>query len=140
MKTYHGLRTAQYDIMVWQRVSGGVAQPFTPDVSLRVRNHSPDGFNWGYCGSGPAQLALALLLDVLGSVNLATDHYQEFKRQVVARWHGVEWSISDAEIRAWFAATLESERLLDDGPPPGPDAHWERGPTTPLADGPEGGE
>jgi uncharacterized protein DUF6166 len=28
-----------------------------------VRNHSPDGFEWGYGGSGPAQLALAMLCD-----------------------------------------------------------------------------
>ena len=33
-----------------------------PERSLRVRNHSPDGFSWGDGGSGPAQLALALLL------------------------------------------------------------------------------
>lgn len=28
-------------------------------------NHSPDGFEWGYGGSGPAQLALAILVDHL---------------------------------------------------------------------------
>jgi len=28
-----------------------------------LMNHSPDGFNWGYGGSGPAQLALAILAD-----------------------------------------------------------------------------
>jgi len=27
-----------------------------------IRNHSPAGFEWGYCGSGPAQLALALVV------------------------------------------------------------------------------
>lgn len=31
-----------------------------------VMNHSPDGFEWGYGGSGPAQLALALCVDALG--------------------------------------------------------------------------
>ena len=30
--------------------------------SLAVWNHSPDGFECGYAGSGPAQLALAILL------------------------------------------------------------------------------
>ena len=35
-----------------------------PEISQKVRNHSPDGFNWGYCGSGPAQLALAIVLIV----------------------------------------------------------------------------
>lgn len=28
-----------------------------------LRNHSPDGFEWGYSGSGPAQLALAIVAD-----------------------------------------------------------------------------
>lgn len=38
-------------------------QALKADKSQKVSNHSPDGFNWGYGGSGPAQLALALLLE-----------------------------------------------------------------------------
>ena len=34
--------------------------------SLAVWRHSPTGFEWGFSGSGPAQLALALLLDHSG--------------------------------------------------------------------------
>lgn len=34
-------------------------------LRLGVRNHSPTGFSWGYNGSGPAQLALAILCDHL---------------------------------------------------------------------------
>ena len=30
-------------------------------LRLEVRNHSPTGFEWGYAGSGPSQLALAML-------------------------------------------------------------------------------
>lgn len=30
------------------------------------RRHSPDGFAWGYSGSGPAALARSLLIDALG--------------------------------------------------------------------------
>jgi hypothetical protein len=33
----------------------------------RVRYHSPDGFEWGYGGSGPAELALNILVDALGN-------------------------------------------------------------------------
>ena len=29
----------------------------------KIMNHSPNGFSWGYSGSGPAQLALAILCD-----------------------------------------------------------------------------
>lgn len=28
--------------------------------------HSPDGFSWGYAGSGPSELARCLLIDALG--------------------------------------------------------------------------
>lgn len=54
-----------------------------PNESFKYRNHSPDGFNWGYSGSGPAQLALAMLLKFL-PVDVALSHYQTFKAEVVA--------------------------------------------------------
>jgi hypothetical protein len=53
--------------------------------SCKLRNHSPYGPNWGYAGSGPAQLALMILLDFVGDEGFALHHYQEFKRQVIAR-------------------------------------------------------
>jgi hypothetical protein len=31
-----------------------------------ARSHSPTGFSWGYGGSGPAELARAMLIDALG--------------------------------------------------------------------------
>jgi len=30
-----------------------------------ITKHSPDGFSWGYCGSGAAELARCLLIDAL---------------------------------------------------------------------------
>jgi hypothetical protein len=33
-----------------------------PGKSQKIRNHSPNGFNWGYAGSGPSQLAIAIML------------------------------------------------------------------------------
>lgn len=52
--------------------------------SLRVRNHSPDGFAWGYGGSGPAQLALAILLEAGLSDDEAMRFYQRFKAKYLA--------------------------------------------------------
>lgn len=56
-----------------------------PDQSQKVRNHSPDGFAWGYGGSGPAQLALAILLIYLPQED-AVSIYQTFKFNEVAKW------------------------------------------------------
>jgi hypothetical protein len=51
-----------------------------PTLSQKYRNHSPDGFNWGYGGSGPAQLALAIMLRLTGKA----EGYQDFKFKVIA--------------------------------------------------------
>jgi len=55
----------------------------TPTKSFKHRNHSPDGFCWGYGGSGPSQLALALLLEATDEY-IALNNYQQFKRDVIA--------------------------------------------------------
>ena len=52
----------------------------TPEASQAIRNHSPNGFNHGYGGSGPAQLALAVTLEVTGK----PDGYQQFKWDLIA--------------------------------------------------------
>ncbi len=54
-----------------------------PGKSQRFWNHSPDGFTWGYQGSGPAQLALAVLLELV-SQDKAVRLHQAFKRDVIA--------------------------------------------------------
>jgi hypothetical protein len=51
-----------------------------PEPSKKIRNHSPDNFNWGYGGSGPSQLALAVVLKLTGK----EDGYQDFKFRVIA--------------------------------------------------------
>ena len=51
-----------------------------PGKSQKVRNHSPDGFNWGYGGSGPSQLALAIVLKLTEK----SAGYQDFKWRVIS--------------------------------------------------------
>ena len=59
-------------------------KPLSPRPSLEIVNHSPDGFNWGYGGSGPAQLALAILLSAKERKK-ALEQYREFTSKVIAR-------------------------------------------------------
>ena len=73
----------------------------SPEPSQDVVNHSPDGFNWGYSGSGPAQLALGLLLDGTENREIASKYYQLFKADAVAQF-GENWEISEASIRRWL--------------------------------------
>jgi hypothetical protein len=70
-------------------------------LRLDLFNHSPTGFSWGYGGSGPAQLALALLADALGDNDRAIRLHQDFKFKVVACWpEGERWWITTDQIAA----------------------------------------
>jgi hypothetical protein len=87
-----------------------------------LRNHSPAGFEWGYGGSGPAQLALALLADAV-SDHFALDHYQQFKRARIGRLKGDEWSITAQTIQEWAQdQPLALGQALADEAPKGGDA------------------
>jgi len=84
---------------------------FSARPSRKVRNHSPTGFSWGFGGSGPAQLALALLMDLVGD-DEALRQYQRFKWDVVSTWpQDGSWEISEREIRRW----LGMQRRRDSG-------------------------
>lgn len=74
-----------------------------PFASGKAR-HSPDGFSWGYNGSGPAELARAILADFTGNPDPPTALYQEFKRVFIAskRSDSAHWIISGGDIQAWL--------------------------------------
>jgi len=80
---------------------GKLIKRLTPQASQKLVNHSPDGFNWGYGGSGPAQLALAILLDVTNNPEEAMRYSTWFKDDYVAQW-GDQWSISEQAVKDWL--------------------------------------
>ena len=81
--------------------------------------HSPAGFEWGFQGSGPADLALAILVDYFRerpphtgwlagekfsrwTVNSrAFTHHQDFKREILAQF-GDEWELSGLQLDTWL--------------------------------------
>jgi len=74
-----------------------------------LRNHSPDGFGWGYHGSGAAQLALALLADATGDWDFATRVYQDFKNDVVAKLPRGSWELTESQVRDWAEAKFYAD-------------------------------
>ena len=79
-------------------------EQLTPERSLALASHSPSGFEWGYGGSGPAQLALALLLDYTDDEEVALAEYKAFKTEVVSQLEctGPDgcWRLTGREIDA----------------------------------------
>jgi hypothetical protein len=90
MSYYEGRRTKMGAIVT---VDGE-----TLDLRLDLRNHSPTGFEWGYCGSGPAQLALAILAHHCESDDEALDLFQRFKWAVIAELPRSSWTLNTRQI------------------------------------------
>lgn len=114
MKTYTGERMRDGSAQVtWSEGrlrargwSAGYERPLPPRLDLW--NHSPTGFEWGYGGSGPAQLALALLANALGDDDRAVRLHQAFKWARIATLPqgvpGDTWQMTETEIVAWAIA------------------------------------
>lgn len=98
MRTYQGIPPHTVLVLPTPTTSRPLA------LALDVRNHSPSGFSWGYAGSGPSQLALALCLDCVGR-RRAPYVYQEFKFRVIAKLPGDKgWTLTEAQVRARIEA------------------------------------
>ncbi|RAW44562.1 hypothetical protein DQW50_13545 [Halorubrum sp. 48-1-W] len=86
-------------------------EQLTPERSLELASHSPSGFEWGYGGSGPAQLALALLLDYTDDEDVALAEYMSFKTEVVSQLEctGADgcWRLTEREIDAALRETVD---------------------------------
>lgn len=78
------------------------------DLRLDLRNHSPTGFEWGYGGSGPAQLALAILAHHCQSEEDALNFYQRFKWVVIAELTKRQWILTGDEIDAVLKTLREA--------------------------------
>jgi hypothetical protein len=101
--------------------SPGIAQRGEPVIELvftdhleRLRHrfvrHSPDGFEWGYGGSGPAEAALNILAFFIGVKN-ATDGglYQAFKFHYIANISQEDGGeLRALDIRSWVESQWRS--------------------------------
>ncbi len=69
------------------------------DWRLDLFNHSPSGLEWGYNGSGSAQLALAILADYLDDDDEAVQLHQDFARLCIAGLEHDEWEMTENQVR-----------------------------------------
>jgi hypothetical protein len=79
----------------------------SPVPSQQVWNHSPDGFNWGYAGSGPAQLALAILLAAGLDEERAVRLHQWFKADYIQHLPQAEFFTLDVDVVEWANGVRE---------------------------------
>ena len=91
----------------------GIRRPLKPRLDLF--NHSPDGFAWGYGGSGPAQLALALLADVFHGEPEGDAHavnlHQNFKFAMIGPLdQKTGFTMTEEEIKRWVDQETKDPR------------------------------
>jgi len=70
-------------------------------------NHSPDGYQWSYGGSGPSQLALAILADHLDDKVAAVRLHQAFKSDRISKLPKADFEMTSDEVAAWLLANRE---------------------------------
>jgi hypothetical protein len=85
---------------------------------VHVERHSPDGFEYGYGGSGPADLALSILVDFFdleGAPDRLPVSYQGFKWHFIASADRTasSFEIPGAAIAAWIRHELERRPATD---------------------------
>ena len=81
----------------------------SPAKSLLLRNHSPTGLEYGYRGSGPAQTALAILLEAGLDDEVALANYQRFKEEVIANLqYDFELDVTINPDATWKVNRLET--------------------------------
>jgi hypothetical protein len=100
----------------------GVLKDFTDDivcsrgengpetnVPRRIIWHSPDGFEWGYGGSGPSDFALNIL-SIFIDQDLAERYYQDFKWAFIAPMRREGGVIHQQDIWKWIKAHIPEWR------------------------------
>jgi len=101
MIIYEGMRYKSGAQVVWHDADSlqDAGTWFELPRRLDLADHSPTGFEWGFCGSGPAQLSLALLAHALGDDERALRLHQAFKFRLIGGLQGDNWAISQNFIR-----------------------------------------
>lgn len=85
-----------------------------PHIDRRLEaRHSPTGFEWGYLGSGPAELARAILIAVYpGDATVRQSRcYQRFKSDIIGGLPHEGFTLRSDEVAAWRELFDASERL-----------------------------
>lgn len=93
------------------------------DPRTDIVNHSPTGFEYGYGGSGPAQLAIGILADYFERVARRTfpewtaDLRAEVVRRLAIRWHQRfkfhAIATADRSVMTWSLSAADVDEYLD---------------------------
>jgi len=82
-------------------------------LRLDLRALSEEGYEWGYVGSGPYQLALDILAHELGD-RRALANYKSFCENTIARLKTDNWVLEGDQIEMSLQGVVEVDMTLDE--------------------------
>lgn len=85
------------DIILKRDAAGNIIT----NVAHKIVQHSPNGFEWGYGGSGPSELALNILA-MYTDRQTAEELHQVFKWDYIAELPHGGGTIKGSEIKKWL--------------------------------------
>ena len=83
------------------------------DPRLDLHSLSRAGFEWGYEGGGPGQLALAILADHFGDDARAQSAYKRFRTNVIAVIEDDEWALDGEAIERALVGVVDVPLTLE---------------------------
>lgn len=87
-------------------------QSVSVNIPHTIVRHSPDGFEFGYNGSGPSDLALNILYYFTNDLDFCNRHYVEFRQMYIA---SLDRNVKDHRIiKEVIIDFINGRRLLDD--------------------------
>ena len=99
IKQFHGSRTAPGHVIV--------LIIYTDHPPRQLPNHahdrSPDGFEWGYGGSGPFALAKSILYEINPEYTAHQWLIESFKWNIIAAISDDEWTLTIEQIENFIA-------------------------------------
>ncbi len=105
MPIYRGTRSGE----VTSVTVDGVAL----DPRLDLRALCEEGYEWGYIGSAPHQLALAILAAELGE-RRALANYRSFCENTIARLRCDHWVLQGEQIEESLQGVVEVDMTLEE--------------------------
>ncbi len=106
MKIYRGQRTTRGCQVT---VNG---EPLDPRLDLRT--FSDQGFEWGYDGGAPRQLALAIIADHFADSQTALQHHDKFRLNFLVGLRDDQWTLTSSDVDSALRDVIEVPMTLEE--------------------------
>ena len=110
---------AAYDMKIYrgERTSGGCQVTVNGEplgARIDIRNYSANGFEWGYDGGAPRQLALAILADHFAEARDALLHHEKFLLNFIVGVRDDQWTLTSSEVDSALSDVVEVPLTLEE--------------------------